>query len=69
LPALPNPYTIIWKKIFQNDYIWYMSKRDEIAQRIREVASSKYPDAEVYLYGSQARNVAKAMSDVEQTLK
>jgi len=40
-----------------------MSKLDRITQKIRELTLSKYPEAEVYLYGSQARNDAKAMSD------
>jgi predicted nucleotidyltransferase len=40
-----------------------MSKRDKIIQQILELTASQYPDAEVYLYGSQARGDAKPLSD------
>lgn len=40
-----------------------MSKRDIIIRKIQELTSNKYPDAEVYLYGSQARGDAKQISD------
>lgn len=40
-----------------------MSHRNEIIEKIREIANSMYPDSEVYLYGSQARGDAKRMSD------
>lgn len=40
-----------------------MPKRDDIIQKIRALASSKYPDAEVYLFGSRAREDAKPLSD------
>ncbi|MBA7548656.1 hypothetical protein ES705_41121 [subsurface metagenome] len=41
-----------------------MSKRDKIINKIiRVVANAKYPDSEIYLYGSQARGEAKSLSD------
>ena len=40
-----------------------MSKRDRVVRKILELTSNKYPDAEVYLYGSQARGDAQPMSD------
>ena len=40
-----------------------MAKQDNIIQKILELASGKYPDAEVYLYGSRARKEATPWSD------
>lgn len=40
-----------------------MSERDNIIRRIRDLTASKYPNAEVYLYGSQARQEAHRQSD------
>ncbi len=40
-----------------------MSPRNKILKMITELALSKYPDAEIYLYGSQARGNAKKLSD------
>ena len=40
-----------------------MSKQDRVVRKILELTSNRYPDAEVYLYGSQARGDAKPMSD------
>jgi predicted nucleotidyltransferase len=40
-----------------------MSRNDEIILKIKEVAERKYPDSEIYLYGSRARNEAKKHSD------
>ena len=40
-----------------------MSKREKIIRRIKELTASKYPDAEIYLYGSQARQEAHRQSD------
>ncbi len=40
-----------------------MSPRNKILKMITDLALSKYPDAEIYLYGSQARGTAKKLSD------
>ncbi len=40
-----------------------MSKRDKIIDKIIGMANAKYPDSEIYLYGSQARGDAKNLSD------
>jgi uncharacterized protein len=40
-----------------------MKKRDKIINRISEVIAQKYPDAELYLYGSRARGDANDFSD------
>jgi predicted nucleotidyltransferase len=40
-----------------------MSPRNKILKMITDLAISKYPDAEIYLYGSQARGSAKKLSD------
>ncbi len=40
-----------------------MHKRDKIIQKIVELANTKYPDSEIYLYGSQARGNARKLSD------
>ncbi|MGB3778394.1 MAG: nucleotidyltransferase domain-containing protein [Tunicatimonas sp.] len=40
-----------------------MLKRDTIIRKIRELLATNYPEAEVYLYGSQAREEAKRLSD------
>lgn len=40
-----------------------MSKRDRVIQKIKELTVSKFPDAEVYLYGSQARQETHRFSD------
>lgn len=40
-----------------------MSKRDKMINRIIRMANAKYPDSEIYLYGSQARGDAKSFSD------
>ena len=40
-----------------------MSKRNEIIRKIKDLANAKYPDSEIYLYGSQARGDAKKLSD------
>ncbi len=40
-----------------------MSPRDKILKMIADLALSKYPDSEIYLYGSQARGDAKKFSD------
>lgn len=37
--------------------------RERIIEKILELSRSKYPDAEIYLYGSQARGDAKPLSD------
>ena len=52
--------TLIGRK---NEYICSMSKREKIIRKIKELTISKYPDAEVYLYGSQARQEAHQLSD------
>ena len=44
-------------------YLCNMSKRDKIVNIIIRMANSKYPDSEIYLYGSQARGDAQALSD------
>jgi predicted nucleotidyltransferase len=40
-----------------------MSKKETILKRITELAFSKYPDSEIYLYGSRARGDSKNLSD------
>jgi uncharacterized protein len=40
-----------------------MATREMIIRKVRELANSRYPDAEIYLYGSQARGDAKPFSD------
>ena len=45
------------------DYFCYMTKREKIIQKILDLSEKKYPDAEIYLYGSHARGDAKAFSD------
>ncbi len=45
------------------DYFYTMNKREKIIQKILELSNKKYPDAEIYLYGSQARGDANPLSD------
>jgi len=40
-----------------------MTKREKIIQKILDLSEKKYPDAEIYLYGSHARGDAKTFSD------
>lgn len=40
-----------------------MSERENIIEKIVGIANSKYPDAEIYLFGSQARGDARILSD------
>ena len=40
-----------------------MTKRETIVQKILDLSQRKYPDAEIYLYGSHARGDAKPLSD------
>jgi uncharacterized protein len=40
-----------------------MSKKETILKKIKELAFSKYPDSEIYLYGSRARGNSKKLSD------
>ncbi len=40
-----------------------MTKRESIIQKIMDLSQRKYPDAEIYLYGSQSRGEAKPLSD------
>jgi uncharacterized protein len=40
-----------------------MSRREKIIKKILQLSDTKYPDAEIYLYGSQARGDAGRMSD------
>jgi len=40
-----------------------MRKSDKIIGEIVRMANSKYPDSEIYLYGSQARGDSKKFSD------
>lgn len=40
-----------------------MNIREVIINKILELSRKKYPDAEIYLYGSRARGDAKPMSD------
>jgi uncharacterized protein len=53
-------FSIIARKI---EYFCHMTKREKIIQKILELSEKKYPDAEIYLYGSQARGNAKPLSD------
>ncbi len=40
-----------------------MTKHDRIIDKIVRIVNSKYPDSEIYLYGSQARGDSKKYSD------
>ena len=40
-----------------------MSEKEKIKNRIVSITNLKYPDSEIYLYGSQARGDAKKLSD------
>lgn len=40
-----------------------MNPRKVILSKILELSRNKYPDAEIYLYGSRARGDAKPLSD------
>lgn len=40
-----------------------MTKHNKILNQIVRIANSKYPDSEIYLYGSQARGDSKKHSD------
>lgn len=40
-----------------------MKRYDKIINRIIGIANSKFPDSEIYLYGSQARGDSKKLSD------
>lgn len=40
-----------------------MRKSNKIIDEIVRMANSKYPDSEIYLYGSQARGDSKKFSD------
>lgn len=40
-----------------------MTKREKIIDRIINTANKKYPDSEIYLYGSRARGDSKKLSD------
>jgi predicted nucleotidyltransferase len=40
-----------------------MNPRDKILKMIGDLAMSKYPDSEIYLYGSRARGTATKRSD------
>jgi uncharacterized protein len=51
------------EKYLKYDYFWYMTKREKIIHKILELSKKKYPDAEINLYGSQARGDAKPLSD------
>jgi Predicted nucleotidyltransferases len=45
------------------DYICVMRNSNKIIDEILRMANSKYPDSEIYLYGSQARGDSKKYSD------
>jgi len=40
-----------------------MNKREIIISKILELSRERYPDAEIYLYGSRARGDEKPLSD------
>lgn len=40
-----------------------MKKSNKILDEILSMANTKYPDSEIYLYGSQARGDSKKISD------
>ena len=40
-----------------------MSDKEKIIQKIVNLGATKYPDSEIYLYGSRARGNAKRISD------
>jgi len=40
-----------------------MTTREKLIGKVLELAHAKYPDAEIYLYGSQARGDARPFSD------
>ena len=41
----------------------WTTEQNETVQQILVLTASKYPDAEVYLYGSRAREEARTLSD------
>ena len=43
-------------------------KRPEILHAIRTVMHQRYPDVQVYLYGSEARGEARSESDIDLLL-
>jgi len=47
----------------ENSYFCNMSKHDKIINKIVRIANAKYPDSEIYLYGSQARGDSTSLSD------
>lgn len=40
-----------------------MDKRKEIINKVRQLSQKKFPKAEIYLFGSQARGEANSFSD------
>jgi uncharacterized protein len=48
---------------YEIGYICFMNKREKILNRISSVIAQKYPDAEIYLYGSRARGDDRPFSD------
>lgn len=44
-------------------YFYYMSKDEQMVQKIISVANKTAPDSEIYLYGSRARGNARKLSD------
>lgn len=42
-----------------------ISNRSEIVNSIAKVMHQKYPDVQVYIYGSEARNEARQDSDID----
>jgi predicted nucleotidyltransferase len=40
-----------------------MTKRKKIIKKILALANARYPDSEIYLYGSQARGSSTPLSD------
>ena len=59
-----NNKTFTNANIFNHfDYICVMRNSNKILDEIVRMANSKYPDAEIYLYGSRARGDSKRISD------
>jgi uncharacterized protein len=40
-----------------------MTMQEKIVQKILQLSNDRFPDAEIYLYGSQARGDSKRLSD------
>ncbi len=55
--------TVIGEVENKIDYICSMDNNDKIINLVLAVINKKYPDSEIYLYGSRARGDANPLSD------